>query len=410
MAWKRPFFTLWIGQAFSLLGSQLVQFALVWWLTRTTGSAAVLATASLIALLPNVFLSPVAGPLIDRWNRRTVMIVADSGIALATLVLIGVFAAGAAQPWIIYLVMLVRATGNVFHMPAMNASTSLMVPKAELGRVQGMNSALNGAMTIVAPPLGALLIEALPMQAVLAVDIVTAALGIGALAVVHVPQPVRTAAPGVLNVPRELAEALRYMRGMPGLMILVAMAVAINFVLIPAGTLLPLLVKDHFSGNAQAFGWLESSFGIGVVAGGVVLSVWGGFKRKIVTSQVGVVGIGIAHVALGVTPGTLFAVALISVFVSGFMMAFNGAAYAVLQSTIAPEMQGRVFTLITSLATGISPLSLAVAGPLAEQFGVQFWYIAGGIVCVLMGSIALMIPSVVNAEQLAAERAALRAQ
>jgi DHA3 family macrolide efflux protein-like MFS transporter len=303
--------------------------------------------------------------------------------------------------------MLVRATGGVFHWPAMNASTSLMVPSSELGRVQGMNSALNGSMTIVAPPLGALLIEALPMQAVLSVDILTAALGIGALWLVHVPQPVRTAPPGALNVRRELAEALGYMRGMPGLMILVFMAVAINFVLIPAGTLLPLLVKDHFGGGAEEFGWLESSFGIGVVGGGVVLSLWGGFKRKIVTSQVGLVGIGIAHVALGATPGTLFAAALASVFVAGFMMSFNGAAYAVLQATIAPEMQGRVFTLITSLATGISPVSLAVAGPLAEQFGVRFWYLAGGVVCVLMGSTALMIPSVVNAERLAAERAAI---
>ena len=408
MSWKRPFFTLWVGQAFSLLGSQLVQFALVWWLTKTTGSATVLAMASLIALLPNVFLSPLAGTLIDRWNRRTVMLVADSGIALATLVLIGVFAAGEARPWIIYLLMLVRATGSVFHLPAMSASTSLMVPAAELGRVQGMNAALNGSMMIVAPPLGALLIEALPMQTVLAVDILTAALGIGALALVYVPQPVRAVAPGALNVRRDLAEALRYMRSLPGLLILVFMALAINFVLIPAGTLLPLLVKNHFGGNAQAFGWIESSFGVGVVAGGVVLSVWGGFKRKIVTSQVGLIGIGIAHVVLGVTPGTLFAVALASVFVSGFMMSFNGAAYAVLQSTIAPEMQGRVFTLITSMATAISPLSLAVAGPLADQLGVQFWYVVGGVVCVLMGSIALTIPSVVNAERLAAERAALR--
>lgn len=126
-----------------------------------------------------------------------------------------------------------------------------------------------------------------------------------------------------------------------------------------------------------------------------------------VTSQVGVVGIGVAHVALGVTPETLFAVALASIFVAGFMMAFNGAANAALQSTILPEMQGRVFTLLNSLATGVSPLSLAVAGPVAEQLGLRFWYIAGGAVCVVMGSLALMIPSVVNAERLAAERNAL---
>jgi len=405
MAWKRPFFTLWIGQAFSLLGSQLVQFALVWWLTRTTGSATVLATASLIALLPNVLLSPLAGPLIDRWNRRTVMLVADSGIALATLALIGVFAAGEARPWIIYLAMLLRAAGGVFHWPAMNASTSLMVPAGELGRVQGMNSALNGSMTVVAPPLGALLIEALPMQAVLSLDILTAVLGVGALILVHVPQPPRAATAGALSFRRDLAEALRYMWGLSGMMILLGMALAINFVLIPAGSLLPLLVRSHFGGGAQDFGWIESFNGIGVVVGGVVLSVWGGFKRKIVTSQIGVVGIGIAHVVLGLTPGTLFPLALACVFVSGLMYAFNSAIYAVLQSTIAPGMQGRVFTLINSLSSAIAPISLLVAGPVAEQLGLQFWYVAGGVVCVVMGSAALMIPSVVNAERLLVEQA-----
>ena len=410
MTWKRPFFTLWIGQAFSLLGSQLVQFALVWWLTRTTGSATVLATASLIALLPNVFLSPIAGTLIDRWNRRRVMLVADGGIALATLGLIGIFAAGEAQPWIIYVAMLIRATGGVFHHPAMNASTSLMVPAEELGRVQGMNATLNGSMTIIAPPLGALLIEALPMQTVLAVDIITAALGIGALLMVHVPQPVRTTPTGALNVRREVGEALRYMQGLPGMFILLGMALAINFVLFPAGSLLPLLVRNVFGGGAQEFGWIESASGIGIVAGGIVLSVWGGFRRKIVTSQIGVLGIGVAHVALGVAAGTLFVLALGAVFMAGFMMAFNGVIYAVLQTTVAPEMQGRVFTLINALATAISPLSLAVAGPVAEALGLRFWYVAGGIVCVLMGSLALMIPSVVNAEQLTAERRAVAAQ
>lgn len=407
MGWKRPFFTLWVGQAFSLLGSQLVQFALVWWLTRTTGSPAVLATASLIALLPNVFLSPVAGPLIDRWNRRTVMFVADSGIALVTLALIVVFAAGEARPWIIYLAMLARATGSVFHYPAMNASTSLMVPHAELGRVQGMNATLNGAMTIVAPPLGALLIEALPMQTALLVDILTAVMGISALLLVRIPQPPRAGATGSLNLRREVGDALRYMRSMPGMMILAGTGVAINFLLIPAGSLLPLLVKDHFGGDAQAFGFIQSSYGIGVLAGGVVLSVWGGFKRKIVTSQVGVVGIGLGNLLLGITPDTLFGVALAAVFLTGFMIAWNGAIFAVLQSTVLPEMQGRVFTLVNSLVTGVSPLSLAVAGPLAEHLGLRFWYVAGGIVCVLLGSVVLLIPNVVNAEQLATERNAL---
>src|SRR5690606_13280686 len=190
-------------------------------------------------------------------------------------------------------------------------------------------------------------------------------------------------------------------------MILVSTGVMINFMLIPAGSLLPLLVRDHFGGDAHAFGWIQSSHGIGVVAGGLVLSLWGGFKRKIVTSQVGVVGIGIGNLVLGITPETMFVVALAATFLAGFMLAWNHAVFAVLQATVLPEMQGRVFTLINSLVSVISPLSLAVAGPLADQLGIRFWYVLGGAVCIVLGSVVLFIPNVVNAERLSAERNAL---
>jgi DHA3 family macrolide efflux protein-like MFS transporter len=126
--WKRPFFTIWSGQAVSLLGSQLVQFALVWYLTDTTGSATILATASMVAFLPNVILSPFIGALVDRWNRRAIMLVADSFIALVTVALAVIFATGSIQIWHIYVLMFLRAIGSAFHGPAMSESTSLMVP------------------------------------------------------------------------------------------------------------------------------------------------------------------------------------------------------------------------------------------------------------------------------------------
>ena len=134
--WKIPFFAVWTGQAFSLLGSQLVQFALIWWLTKTTGSATVLATASLVGLLPQVIVGPLAGAFVDRWNRRITMIVADFLVALATLGLIFLFYTGMVQVWHVYLIMLLRATAGGFQWPAMQASTSLMVPKENLSRIQ----------------------------------------------------------------------------------------------------------------------------------------------------------------------------------------------------------------------------------------------------------------------------------
>jgi len=167
----KPFLIIWIGQAFSLLGSQLVQFALVWWLTRTTGSATMLALATLAALLPQILIGPFAGALVDRWSRRRVMIVADIAIALATLGLAVLFWLNVAQVWNIYVLLLIRATGAAFHWPAMQASTPLMVPQKHLSRVAGLNQTLSGLAGILIPPLGALAIEVLPMQGVLAIDV-----------------------------------------------------------------------------------------------------------------------------------------------------------------------------------------------------------------------------------------------
>ncbi|MCK4977843.1 MAG: MFS transporter, partial [Anaerolineales bacterium] len=169
--WAAPFFTIWTGQAFSLLGSQLVQFALIWWLTKTTGSATVLATASLVGLLPQVLLGPIAGTFVDRWSRRVTMIIADGIIALATVLLAYLFWSGVVQIWHVYLLMFVRSMAGSFHWPAMQASTSLMVPKEHFSRIQGLNQILNGGMNIISAPLGALLLEVLSIQGVLSIDV-----------------------------------------------------------------------------------------------------------------------------------------------------------------------------------------------------------------------------------------------
>jgi len=175
-SWAPKFFTIWTGQAFSLIGSAPVQFALVCWITKSTDSATVLANATLMALLPQILLGPFIGALVDRWNRRLIMILADTDIAAATGILIFLFATGRVQVWQIFFILLVRSLGGAFHSPAMTASTSLMVPKQHLARLSGMNQTLQGMLSIFAPPLGAMLIGLLPMQGVLAIDIGTAAI------------------------------------------------------------------------------------------------------------------------------------------------------------------------------------------------------------------------------------------
>lgn len=394
--WQAPFFTIWSVQSLSLLGSQLVQFALIWYLTVETGSATVLAIASLVGLGPQVLLGPIIGTLVDRWNRRIILMIADGIVALATIVLAIIFAAGQIQIWHIYTLMFVRSFAGSFHWSAMAASTSLMVPKEHLSRIQGMNQLLQGGLNIISAPLGALLLGFLPMQGVLGIDVITALIAILPLFFIPIPQPKNTAAAnGEKNtVWVDLKAGLKYTISWPGLLILMVAATLINMVLSVAFTLMPILVTKHFGGGALQLGWIESSAGVGMLVGGLLLSVWGGFKKRIYTSFMGLMILGSGAMFLGFIPGTLFTVAVAVVLIIGIALPLvNGPVHAVLQAVVAPEMQGRVFTLLQSAATAMMPIGLLFAGPMADRFGVQVWFIAGGLVTFLVGIGSYFIPA-----------------
>jgi DHA3 family macrolide efflux protein-like MFS transporter len=402
MDWARPFFAIWSGQAVSLLGSQLVQFALIWHLTKQTGSATVLATASLVGLLPQVVLGPFIGTLVDRWNRRLTMLLADSAIALATLLLAYLFSSGGVQIWSIYLLMFLRSLAGGFHGPAMMASSSLMVPKDQLTRVQGLNQMLNGGLNIIAAPLGAVLLGLMSIQRILLIDMGTAVLAITPLFFISVPQPERPE--GVESETRtvwnEFRAGLRYVIAWPGLRLLIGMALFVNFLFPPTSSLMPLLITEHFGGDALQLGWIESALGGGVIAGGLILGAWGGFKRRILTSLAGLLGIGVSLMMIGLAPATLFPLALFAAFLGGFMVPItNGPAMAIFQAAIEPSMQGRVFTLIGSLGGAMAPIGLALAGPFANAFGIRNWYIVAGGVFVLLGIAGRFIPAILNIER-----------
>jgi DHA3 family macrolide efflux protein-like MFS transporter len=398
--WKARFFTIWIGQAFSLFGSSLAGFALIWWLTEETGSATVLAIGTLITLLPGVVIGPLAGALVDRWNRRTIMIVADTVGALAALTLALLFWAGAIAVWQIYLVMLIRSLAGAFHFPAMQASTSLMVPDDQLTRVAGMNHLLQGTSSIAAPALAALLIAFLPMPAMMMIDVVTALVAVATLALLQIPQPVRSSAVQASSVAHEMLEGLRYIWRWPGLRAVLLFAAVLNLLLTPAFALLPILVTRHFEGGALDLAALQAAEGSGIIAGGILLSVWGGFRRKIMTSIAGLVGLGIGALTVGLAPAGLMWLALVGMLIMGFTAPLtNGPFMAIMQTVVRPDMQGRVFTVLGSITMGIAPLGLAVAGPLADTFGVQAWYLTGAVATFIMLAIFLASPTIMRLEE-----------
>ena len=398
----RPFMIVFAGQAFSLFGSRLVQFSLVWWITETTGLASTLAFASIVAMLPQVLLGPFAGALVDRWNRKTVMMVSDSFIALVVVALAFLYGTGAVQLWHVFLAMFIRSLGGAFQWPAMQATTTLMVDKESLSRVAGMNQSLQGLAAIVAPPLGAFLMQVIPIQIILLIDVATAVLAVGSLFFIKVPQPIRevTEVLGLKTVLSDMREGAMFVWGWKGLRVIMGMSMIINFLMSPAFSLLPLVVTNHFDGGAVELGWLQSANGVGMIAGGLLLGAWGGFRKRIVTAMMSIIVSGVFIVAFSFMPPELFLTAVGCVFVFAVFNAMaNGTFFSSIQAVIPPEMQGRVFTILMSLSGGMTPIGLAFAGPVSDSLGLFIWFRIGGIVLVLMGAVAFLIPAVMNLEE-----------
>lgn len=357
--------------------------------------------ATMMWVIPQVFLGPIVGAYVDRLNRRVVMIVADGLIALVALWLAYMFWTDTMQVWHVYAALLVRAIGGLFHWSTMQASTSLMVPDEHLTRVAGLNQTMQGALNVIGPPLGALLLAVLPFEGIMLMDVGTAAFAILPLFFVAIPQPERTLTKSEKpSLWSDVREGLRYVWGWPGLLAILIMATMLNFVVNPAFSLMPLLVTEHFNGDAPQLAWLEASWGVGLVLGGLLLSAWGGFRRRVYTSLMGLIIQGLGIMLVGLSPANALWLAVAGMFVAGSMNALvNGPLFAALQAIVAPEVQGRVFTVVASMSSAAFPLSLAVAGPVADAIGLRPWYVVGGLVCTLMGLGACFVPVIVNIEQ-----------
>jgi len=404
-AWARKFFTIWTGQALSLIGSALVQFALLLWIADVYRDAVMLSVAAVMGILPQVILGPFAGAYVDRLNRRRVMIAADSLTALATLLLMTSFALGTIQLWQVFVVMFFRSTMQAFHWPAMQASTTLMVPEEHLARISGLNQTVQGFSSILAPALGALLYVSLPMNWVLSVDLLTAALAVIALLSVRIPEVRKAAAGAAASVVSDLKDAFQYLRSWKGMLAMVIIFSVVNFLINPAFTLFSLLTLDYFGKGAYEVGLIETVAGIGMIVGGLALVRWGGSKRKIVTCMSALAISGGAVLVIGLLPPTWFSVAVVAALVIGVTIAMvNGSAMAIMQKGVRADMQGRVFALMSSIATGMSPLGLILSGPISKAFGIQVWFVLGGAAMLFIGAVSFFLPVLMRMEDRETEK------
>ncbi len=397
--WRLRFWSIWVGQALSLVGSALTQFVLIWWITLNTGSTSALAVAGVMALLPQALLGPLGGTLADRFSRRAIMITTDTISAVCMLVLVWLFHTGQIQLWHLYTMMFIRSSMQAFQAPAAAASTAMLVPPDWLSRVAGLNQILQGVMAIAAAPLGALLLAFMPFQGALLVDVATALLGIVPLLCFAIPQPQRN------DMHRsgmwaDFVSGARVVLHNRGLLLLYGLVMLVVLTIMPTFTLTPLLVKEHFGGGVNEVALMEGLAGIGVIAGGVLIALVPIFKRKIVTVLVSF-AISCAAVAFtAMTPGSMLWLATIWWSLSGVAFSTgNAPLMALLQTQVPNQLQGRVLSLLTTVMGLAAPLGLGLAALLGEVIGVRGIFVAGGLASALICVLGFAVPSLLNIEE-----------
>jgi MFS family permease len=421
------FTIVWIGQVISLLGSGMTWFALTIWAWQLTGQATALALVAFFSVGPTVLLSPIAGALVDRWNRKLVMMLSDLAAGLMSVAILLLYSTGHLQIWHLYVTGAFAGAFQAFQFPAYSAAVTTMLPKEQYGRANGMLSLADSASTIFAPLAGGILLAFIGVPGILLIDIVTFVVAIGALLLVYVPQPKATEAgrEGQGSLWKESLYGFRYILARPSLLGLQLVFMATNFTSSIASTVFAPMILARTGDNSLVLSTVESMLGIGGVVGALLLSVWGGPKRRVHGVLFGFTLEGLlGPLVMGLSSGPV-GWAIGSFFSFFFVPIINGSNQAIWQAKVAPDVQGRVFATRRLIAQISWPIATLLAGPMADYWlepamaaggslssifgglvgtgagsGMSLMFVVTGILGVFLGLVGYAIPVIRNAEDI----------
>ena len=372
-SWRKTYFTLLAGQAISFISSGILQMAIIFYLVAKTNSAIILTAATLIGFLPQACLGPFAGAFVDRHSRKSVMIGADLIIAAAGGILALVAFYMELPVWSIMVVLLIRSAGTAFHSPAFSAATPMIVPKEELTKCAGYTQTMQAVSAIISPAAAAFLYAVWPLNAIILLDIVGAILACVTVAISSIPTPELCPETKRQQFLQDMKEGYVVLKQNRGLFALLWIGVIYMFFYMPISTLFPLICMSYFKGTPAHASAAEIAFAVGMLLGGVILSIWGGFKKRRYTIGLSVLLMGVSNMLSGLLPPDAFLVFVVCCTVMGISAPFYGVQNAIFQETVKPEYLGRVFSLLTSAASLAMPFGLVISGPLAERPGVGEW-------------------------------------
>ena len=361
------FIVVWLGQIVSVLASGMSQFALTIFMYEKTNSATALGLMQVFYITPFLLISPFAGVMVDRYNRKLMMMVSDLGAGLATIGIMAVLYFDVWQFWHMYVASVIFGLGNAFQWPAYSAAISTMIPKEQLGRANGLMSLMEAGPAVIAPILAGALLPIIKLTGILFLDVATFLFAIGALLLVYIPQPVRTqegteAGGGML---KEAAYGFKYIFARPSLLGLQLIFFAGNLFTGIGFTVFAPMILSRSGNDSLMFGSVQSAGAIASVVGGVLMSAWGGFKRRVHGVLLGWIMSGVGMAIIGLAGG-------LPIWITGAVIAslvgplVNASNQAIWQSKVAPDLQGRVFSARRLIAWFTNPISPIIGGTLAD--------------------------------------------
>ncbi len=423
----RSFSIIWFGQLVSMLGTGMSNFALSYWIYQETGEASALTWAIFAFIAPSILFSPVAGALVDRYDRKTIMIISDLAAGITTIWILFFLLNGHLDLWQIYAANVVAGIFNAFQFPAYSAAITLLLPKEQYARASGMISMADSGSQILAPVLAGALLAPIGLEGILIFDIVTFVFAIGTLMVIHIPKPEMSedGRSGNGSLWQESLFGFRYIWRRPSLLGLQSVFFFLNFMAMFSFALLVPLILERTNNSVAMLATVQTIGAVGGLIGGLLLTVWGGPKRKVHGVLLGMVGASLlGQTLMGV--GQSLAIWLVAAFcVNFFLPIINGSNQAIWQAKVAPDIQGRVFSVRRLIAQITAPLATAVAGPLADKFftpgmseggalvdafswlvgtgsgaGIALMFVLSGLLGAAVALIAYTIPAIRNAEEI----------
>ena len=381
--WKRNSAFFIGGQSISLFGSMLVQYAIMWHITLETRSGFVMTLSILAGFIPSLFLSPFAGVWVDRFNRKLIIVLADSFIAIITLITALLFYFGYGSISLLLIISAFRSLGNAVHTPAVQAFIPELVPEDKLMRVQGLNNGIQSSMMIIAPVLSAALLASFELFVIFFIDTITAVLGIFTL--ITFVHSTRVVVPHVGKVEyfNDIKLGLNYIKTHHFLVPFFVFTAMVLFFVAPMAFLTPLQTVFNYGPEEWRLSLVEVAFSSGMMIGGFSIAAWEGLKNRIHTMALSLVLMGLASIVLSLT--NLFWVYLISMFIIGLSLPYyNSPAYVMIQEKVDNEYLGRVFSVMGMISSSMMPIGMLVFGPLADFIDIDSIIIFAGIMMIII--------------------------